>query len=401
MTLHEPPLYTREPRRRPWALWVIAAIAILVVLWFVAHLQSQPKQKRGMPPVPVSVATASVQDVPLNLESVGTVDPTDSVAVHAQVTGVIQSIDFQQGQRVKAGQLLFQIDPRPFQAAYDQAKAQLARDTAQANQAASEAQRYAGLLKQGYVSQEQAEQYAATAASTGATLQADSAALENARVQLGYTRITSPIDGVAGVLQLTQGNLVRSGDAAPLVTINKVAPIYVTFNVPENQVDTLRRYARGGALPVTALAAGATHSVEGTLSFLDNAVDPANGTLKARATFANDDGALVPGEYVDVSVALAQEHALAVPVEAIVTGQNGSSVFVVQPDGTAKLVPVTLERSTATIAVITSGLSPGAEVVTRGQVALHPGGKVSITPPGGANEASGTAGLSHGHRSHS
>lgn len=398
MTLHEPPIYTREPRRRPWGLWLILAIAAVLVIALVLHLRAAPPKKRAFPPVPVTVAAATVADVPLTLETVGSVVPTDSVAVHAQVTGQIVSIDFQQGQRVHAGQLLFAIDPRPYQAAYDQAKAQLARDTATAGQAAVESRRYAGLLKQGYVSREQAEQYAATASANAATLEADQAALENARVQLGYTRITSPIVGVAGVLQLTRGNLVRAGDTTPLVTVDRVAPIYVAFAVPENQVDALRRYAQGGALAVTALPAGASAPAQGTLSFLDNAVDPANGTLKARATFANRDGGLVPGEFVDVTVALAQEHALTVPVEAIVTGQEGASVFVVQPDGTARLVPVKLERTTATLAVISSGLSPGAEVVTRGQVALHPGAKVAVETPGTASGTAATDGAVHEHR---
>jgi multidrug efflux system membrane fusion protein len=376
----------------------VAVVAVvLVAFWGIQQLRPKAdKEKRERPPIPVLVQPAATRAVPLTLRAIGNVQAINSVAVRPQVTGPLTKVAFQQGQPVSKGQLLFEIDPRPFQASLDQAQAALARDRATAEQATSQAQRYAGLLKQGFVSAEQASQFQASAEAGAATVRADEATVENAKLQLSYTQIRSPIDGVAGGVQLTVGNLVSPTGSTPLVTINQVHPVYVSFTVPENQLAQVRKYRAEHPLTVQATPAGADKPATGTLAFQENQVDPQTGTMRLRATFPNQDGALVPGQFTDVTLQLdVQQDALTVPSAAVLQSQSGPNVFVLQPDNTVELRPVTLERQTDQWAVVSKGLQPGEQVVTDGQVSLAPGAKVVLKTSLNQPNPQGPGGADH------
>jgi multidrug efflux system membrane fusion protein len=341
--------------------------------------------KSDTPPpaaVPVTVAAAERRSVPFELTAPGTVEPIQTVAVQPQVSGMIQRIAFTEGQEVQKGQVLFQIDPRPFQAALAQARAAFERDSAQAANAEQDVRRYAALAGKEYVTAQQYDQARTTAAAAAATVSGSLAAVEQARLNLQYATIRAPIAGLTGSLRVREGNLVRTSDATSLVTINQIRPILVRFAVPAANLALILRYRARNPLVRAEPVGGGTVS-EGTLSFVDNAVDTSTGTVLLKASFPNRDGTLWPGEFVNARLRLYEdENVLVVPASAVVNGQQGSFVFVVQPDSTAKTFPVTVGRTSDTLAVLAGGIEPGDRVVVDGQLRLRSGSKVQIKNPG-------------------
>ncbi len=342
----------------------------------------------GAAVVPVTTAVVEKKAVPLTINMIGTAEAYSNVAVHAQITGELTSVNFKEGEDVQKGQVIFTLDRRPLEAALQQAQANLARDTAQLENAKASAARYQDLQKLGIATREQADQSATTAQALQGTVAADTAAIENAKVQLLYATIISPISGRTGALMVHEGNLVRANDATPLVIINQVSPIYVSFGLPEGQLPDLKRYMALGTIRLQASAPNETVASEGQITFIDNAVDPTTGQIKIKGSFPNADRRLWPGQFANVAVTLKNDpNAVVVATTAVQNGQQGSYVFVVKPDKTVELRAITVERQTADSAVIKEGLKPGETVVTDGQLRLVPGSKVSIkSGPGGAKE---------------
>jgi membrane fusion protein, multidrug efflux system len=330
-------------------------------------------------PVPVTAASAERRDVPFELAATGTVEPIQTVAVQAQVSGQIVRIAFREGQEVTRGQVLFQIDPRPFQAALAQAEAALARDKAQAANAEAQTRRYSELASKDYVTAQQFEQVRTDAATASANLAGSQAAVDQARLNLQYATIRAPIGGKTGSLRIREGNLVRNTDATPLVTINQIRPILARFAVPAAHLPLIQRH-RGETLAVRAGSVSGGTAVEGTLAFVDNAVDTTTGTILLKGEFPNENGVLWPGEFVNVRLQVYTDtNALVVPSNAVVAGQQGSFVFVIQGDSTAATRPVTVARAAGDLSVLSGGeVRPGDQVVTDGQLRLRPGSKVQV-----------------------
>lgn len=373
-----------------WRRWTRGTVLALVGTGLALACGGAKKSAR--PPVPVVAAVAAERAVPLTLGAVGTVEPIESVAVKAQVGGVITRVGFREGDEVRAGQLLFQIDPRPLAAALAAAEAQLARDRAEAENARVQAERYDRLVARDFVTREQRDAAATRAASLAAAVRADEAAVEQARLNLAYASVTAPIAGRTGSVLVKMGNVARANEAT-LVVINQLRPIRVAFAVAGERLPEIRRHAAAGELPVRVQPsrAGDEPPLAGRLTFVDNAVAPGSGTVTLKAEFANDDGRLWPGQFVDVELELAVEPAaLTVPAGAIVTGQEGPFVFVIDGDGKAAKRPVRVARTAGDLAVIAAGLSAGERVVTDGQLRLQPGDAVQVK--GEAEGAAGAAG---------
>ncbi len=366
------------PRRRPLTITRLSLIA----------LAGCGKSDQAAPAaVPVVVAPVARRSVPFELGAPGVVEPLQTVAVQPQVNGQIESIAFTEGQEVRKGQVLFRIDPRPFQAALAQARAAFERDSAQALNAEQDVKRYSALAEKEYVTAQQYDQARTTAAAAGATLGGSRAAVDQARLNLEYATIRAPIAGRTGSLRVRAGNLVRTSDATALVTINQIRPILVRFAVPASNLGVIQQYRARDPVIRAEPAGGGTVS-EGTLSFVDNAVDTTTGTILLKGLFPNRDGALWPGEFVNARLRLYQDDsALVVPASAVVNGQQGSFVFVVQPDSTAKTFPVTVGRTSDTLAVIEGGIAAGDRVVVDGQLRLRSGSKVQIKNPGTTTRA--------------
>jgi multidrug efflux system membrane fusion protein len=352
--------------------------------------QSSPSQSRannqgrgGARPreaVPVLVATAVQKAVPVQLRAVGNVEPYTTVSIKSQVTGVLMQAHFKEGQDVKKGQQLFTIDPRPFEAALRQAEANMQRDNAQLKNLREQVRRYAELVEKQYVSREQYDLIKTNADAAEAVVEADKAAVENAKVQLSYCYIYSPVDGRVGSLLVNEGNLVRVNDAAPLVIINQVNPINVTFSVPEQHLSDLKRHMTAGQLKVDAsFQSDEGRPEQGRLEFVDNAVDRSTGTIKLKAIFANTERRLWPGQFINVALTLTTEpNAVVIPSEAVQVGQEGQHVFVVQPDKRVEVRPVTLGTTSGGEAVIIKGLAAGEQIVREGQFLLGPGSRIEI-----------------------
>jgi len=333
----------------------------------------------NLPPTPVLVGKVSVQAVPLTLQAVGSVEPIESVAIRTQVGGVITQVFFSEGQDVQVGQRLFQIDQRPYQVALQAALAQLAKDNAQLANAEIQAKRYTDLNQKEYVTQEQNDAIQTQTAMLKSVVQADQAAVDQARLNLGWASVTAPISGRSGAVLVKRGNVVKANDAV-LVVINQIHPIRVSFAIPSPQLAEVQKYARRGDLAVFAKPSrdGDSLEVKGKLYFIDNTVDSGTGTVILKAEFANDEGLLWPGQFVDVVLVLTiQPDALVVPAVAVLTGQNGSFVYVVNVDKVEKR-EVQVSRSSQDITVIEAGLQAGETVVTDGQMRLVPGAKIEI-----------------------
>lgn len=397
----------------------------------------------GAPPaaapaaVPVGVATVERKMVPLQVVTVGNVQAYTTVGVKSQIAGQITKVHFTEGREVKRGDPLFTLDPRPFEASLRQNEANVAKDVAQRRQAEAalgqrgaevtqalanlerdlaqmenarvQEQRYRDLAKKEFIAREQYDQVRTNFAALQAVVQASRAAVENARasaraaeaavenaqaaikgneamvesarLQLAYTAIRAPMDGRTGNLLAQVGNVVKSGEDAPLVVIVQVQPIYVSFSVPEQQLTAINSYRARGTLTVEARIDGGRRTAAGTLTFVNNTVDPTTGTIQLKATFPNADDALWPGQFVDVVLMLASEAAVVVPAEAVQAGQQGSFVFVVKPDLTVESRRVKVGRRLPRELVIEEGLQAGERVVTDGQLRLVPGARVEIKPP--------------------
>lgn len=364
------------------ALLVAAGLGTYVITDGRAKERMNPA--KGPPPAPVTIATVSIRTVPVRLRAIGNVEAKNTVAVKARIDGQIVAVNFREGQHVSRNDVLYQLDPRVFQAALHQAQANLARDQASLAHAAMQERRYADLLEKNFVSKDAYAQFRTNADTAEAVMKASRAAVETARLNLQYCTIRSPIDGYAGRAMLQLGNVVKANDSNPLVVINQVKPIYVTFAVPEQTLGEIRRHMAQTPLIATVSSKAespAAPLAEGKLVFIDNAVDQSTGTIKLRAQFDNRDLALWPGQFVNVSLKLYDEKgALVVPSLAVQTGPQGEYVFVLKSDSTVEVRKVTLGRTEDDLAVIEHGLAEGERVVTHGQLRLAPGAKVVVRP---------------------
>jgi multidrug efflux system membrane fusion protein len=363
----------------------------------------------GFPPVPVSVAVAAEEPVPVEVRAIGTVEPSSTVQIKAQVAGELIAARFTEGHDVNKGDLLFEIDPRPYRdalaqadaalskdrALLAQAQANLGRDTAQSKSAEVEAHRYEQMFKEGVAPQMQATQQRATAdaakqsvladqaaiESSNASIESDQAAVARAKLDLGYCEIRSPVSGRTGNLLVHPGNLVKTDDVA-LVVINQVSPIFVSFGVPEDQLDFIRQRSAREKLAVSASTDTAPGQVaRGALTVIDNAVDTNTGTIRLKAVFDNHEHLLWPGQFVNVIMTLdAQSKGTVVPSEAVQDGQRGQFLYVVKPDQTVEARNVTVNRTLGRKSVISTGLAAGEKVVTDGQLRLFPGAKILPVP---------------------
>jgi membrane fusion protein, multidrug efflux system len=353
----------------------------------------QPQQEssaRSAPAVPITATPAVRKEMPVEASVIGTVEAYSTVSVRAQITGELTAVNFRQGDDVQAGQELFALDRRPLEAALQQAMATLERDSAQAANAKVIVQRFEELSERGIVAREQRDTARTAVAALEATLAADRAAVENAKVQLQYATIRAPIAGRTGALMVNAGNLVRANDQTPLVTINQVTPIYVSFAFPESLLSELRRYLAQGTLRVEAGPAhGEGPRAVGNITFVDNAVDQTTGTIKVKGTFPNADRRLWPGQAVNVTVRLATESAaIVVPTVAVQTGPDGTYVYVVTENKTAEFRPVTVSRAAGDQTVIKEGLAPGELVVTDGHLRLVPDSPVRLKETSGEKAGS-------------
>jgi multidrug efflux system membrane fusion protein len=350
-------------------------------------------------PVPVVTTTVVERPIVVAVAGVGTVEPISAVQVRAQVSGRLMQVHFAEGQEVRAGQPLFSLDPQPFQVALDQASAVLARDTAQADNAQAQLTRLKNLLDRGLLPRDQYETQLANANALTATIAADRAGVAAARLNLDYATINAPVSGRTGSLSAYTGDLVQAGSASPLVVINQLAPIYVTFSVPGKDLDQIRKFQRRTPLVVEARLSGAESeeaTATGRLTFVDNAVDAQTGTIKLKGTFTNTGHDLWPGQYVDVRLVLTTEpKALVVPSVAVQAGQAGPFVFIVDEQKHATTRPVSVARTEGDLSVIASGLSAGDVVITDGQLRVTPNAVVAPRAPIGA-EAAATSGATSG-----
>lgn len=344
----------------------------------------------GRPPATVVVAIVEQRDIPVQVQAIGNVQAYQTVQLKSLVDGQINGILFKEGQDVHKGQLLVTLDKRPFQAALDKAIGTLKHDQAQAANSKAEAERYTELEKQGIISHEQAQQYQSQAQADASAVYADQANVESARVQLQYTDIYSPLSARAGALLINNGNLIKANDTNYLVQLNQIAPIYAEFAVPEASLGEIRKYA-ANHLKVFAYPKGqTTNPSEGVLTFIDNGVDPTTGTIKLKATFANRDHRLWPGEFVNVVMNVTtHKNAVLAPTKAIQTGQQGEYVYVVTPQDIAEARQVTTAGSYQDDTLVASGLKPGERVVINGQLQVVPNGKVVVQT--GAANAGGSA----------
>ncbi|UCF89808.1 MAG: efflux RND transporter periplasmic adaptor subunit [Desulfobacterales bacterium] len=372
----------RAPKRRWRRLLLVALVLLGATAAFVAQNRSggQPPQRSETQAVAVTAAAAVRKTVPVQLTAIGTVDSYASVSIKSRISGQLVQVHFREGQEVSKGDLLFTIDPRPHEVALKEAQARLAKDKVLAEKAEIDARRYADLAGKDFVSKDKFEQFRANAAALKATLEGDRAAVENARLQLSYCYIRAPLSGRTGSLLVDEGSQIKANDDRGLVDITQIAPIYVSFSVPQKELGRIQHHMHQATLPVEAFLPGdKVHPVQGSLTFLDNRVSSDTGTIRLKATFANGDRGLWPGQFVDVVLTLTtRPDAIVVPSEAIQTGQEGLFVFIIKPDLTVESRPVAVAMTLGSETVLDSGVLPGEQVVTDGQLRLVPGSRVQI-----------------------
>jgi multidrug efflux system membrane fusion protein len=379
--------------------WKIALVVVVVLVLAVVGVRlmhkpggpkagqahAQGKEGEQQPPVPVTVVPVARQDVPVYLTALGTVQALNTVVVSPQVSGRLLSLDFVEGQPVKKGQVLAQIDPRTFQAAYDQAVARLHQDQAQLATAKANYSRSQELGPKGYIAKQDLDALRNTVSQLQATIASDQAQIRDAQVQLGYTKVLSPIDGLAGIRGVDPGNVVTT--ASSIVTLTQLHPINVMFTLPEQNLDMVRQAAMGGGeLSVAALDRGDAHVVAGggVLKVIDNQIDASTGTFRLKSEFPNEKNELWPGQFVNVRLKVRTVGGgLVIPAQAVQRGPDGDYVYLLQQDNTVKMQPVQVAQEVGDSAVmIASGLSEGQKVVTEGQFRLKPGSKVNPLKPG-------------------
>ena len=353
-----------------------AALAFLGLLAGCAKQQAAPQPR---PPIPVVVGTVIRKAMPVEVVAVGNVEAYSTVSIKAQVPGQLLDVHFKEGDFVRKGQLLITLDPRPYEAALAQAKAALARDKATAVNNRLQAERYSKLLKEGIVPASQVESFTSAADASDAVLSADEAAIKTAELNLEYSTIYSPINGRTGALMLKPGNLVKVADV-PIVIINQVNPIFVNFAVPQQFWPDIKKYTQQGTLRVKAtVPKDSGPAEEGTVAFVDNAVDPTTGTIHLRATFTNSQNRLWPGLYVNIVLTLSEQTgATVVASQAVLQGNTGSFVYVVRSDKRVEPRAIVPGRSIEGETVIEKGLQPGETIVTDGQARLDPNARVEI-----------------------
>jgi len=389
----------------PSARWsrrrIVGLVLLLLVVAAIAWMVLRPSAKQGGPggrlggrppmaamanmPVPVRIATATQQDIDIFLRSLGTVTAYNTVTVRSRVSGELVDVAFQEGQQVKAGDLLAQVDPRAFQVALDQARGTQMQNLAQLENARRDLQRYQALYKQDSIARQQVDTQAALVRQYEGAVKSDQANVDNAKLQLDYARITAPISGRLGLRQVDRGNLVSSSDTNGLVVITQTQPISVVFTLPETQLPDVRaELAAGKTLTVDAYDRADTRRIaSGILETLDNQIDVATGTLKLKARFDNTDDALFPNQFVNVRLhVLTRKNVTAIPTAAVQQGSAGAFVFLVQPDDTIAVRQVKLGAINSGMVAVNEGLQPGDRVVTEGTDRLRAGAKVEIV--GGA-----------------
>lgn len=393
-------LTTPESSRAPQALLLLAA----AVLFAAGCGQDSGagsgggakggKGGKGGGAAPVVVAQVQKKKVPLVIDAIGLVEPLKTTAVRPQVTGTLMKIAIKEGQDVREGDLLFEIDARPFRNALQTAEADLQKVRVQLENAKAQLGRYRALSAEQMISKEQFQKIQDDVRANEAELLAGESRVANAKLQLEYCSIHAPLSGRTGHIDIHEGDLVRTGDATPLVTINQLSPIYVTFGVPQQHLGAVTRYQAERSLDVRAAPPGAagTRAEAGELSFIDNAVDSTTGTIRLKGTFPNSSQQLWPGQFVDVTVTLAEPEVLTVPSSAVQASQRGQHVYVVSADQIAELRPVVVERTYENDAVIAKGLSAGETVVIDGQLRVVPGRAVEIKQPAGTAVADDSGG---------
>jgi len=342
------------------------------------------------PPVPVVTAEASVRTIPYEVQSIGTVEAYNTVSIRSQVGGVVSRVFFKEGDPVRKGARLFLVDDAPYKAALQAARAQLARDRVTAANLEERLRRYDELIKKDYITEQEHSDMQANLEAMQATVRADSANVESARLNLDYCSIESPIDGRVGTRLIDAGNVVKANGDSPMVVIHQIRPIRVQFTVPQQYLTRLLKYSASQKLRVRAATGDEDSTMhEGYLTFVDNAVDVATGTIMLKAEFANEDGMLWPGQFVNVTLILTQlEDAIVVPAQAVGTGQDGDFIFVVKPDATVEMRSVRVSYRLNNDAVLESGVEAGEKVVVDGQLRLRPGSRVVEKAPVREGEAS-------------
>jgi multidrug efflux system membrane fusion protein len=370
------------PRRKNLLAIAAALAALAVAVGLVAQYnkESRAAVQKAPPSVPVTAAPVVAKTVPVRLIAIGNVEPFTTVAVKARVDGQIISVHFKEGDEVTKGALLFEIDPRPLAATLKQAQASLLKDKALLDRAVEQEKRYKDLLQKNFISPDAYDQVKTNMDSAAATVRGDEATIESARLQLEYCTIRSPVTGYAGKIAIQQGNLVKANDTNPLVTINQIVPVYASFSVPEQHIPDIRKFQADGVLQVQAGFANSSRPlIKGKLSFIDNSADMTTGTIKLKAEFPNVDKALWPGQFVNVVMTLYdQKDAVVAPSAAVQNGPNGQYVYVVKPDMTVELRNIKVTRTEGDETIVASGLQPGDQVVTVGQLRLAPGTRVSV-----------------------
>jgi multidrug efflux system membrane fusion protein len=370
-------MFIHAPRKKHIMKRAVIVLLCSTSLLFCTSCTPKKEKSTTKPPVPVKIAQALQKDVPVQVKAIGNIEAYTTVAIKSQVNGQIARIHFAEGSDVEKGALLVSIDPEPFQATLSQYEAALAKDKAQARFAQEQARRYEGLLKEGIVTRDQFELLQSNSESLAATVVSDQAAIKNAKIQLSYCSIRSPISGRTGAITMQPGNLIKANDL-PIVTVHQLSPIYATFSLPEKRLAEIKKAMAAGQLKLEAAIPNEPGKSEtGTISFLDNTVNPATGTIKLKGTFANKFRKLWPGQFTDVLLTLAsRKNAVTVPASAIQTSQQGEFVYVVKPDNKVEMRPVTSVAVSSEESLIEKGLAAGETVVIDGQLRLTPGAVV-------------------------
>jgi len=368
------------------SIWFSTAIVVVAaggLAWYVVHqpAKSAPSQASSaiVPPVPVTAGLAETKNIPVYLTGLGTVQAFNTVVVKVRVDGQLDKVAFTEGQNVKAGDLLAQIDPRPFQAALDQAKAVKAKDEAQLENTRRDLQRFINLHD--FATKQSVDTQTALVRQFEATIQGDQAAIESAQTQLAYSTITAPLSGRTGVRLVDQGNIVHASDANGLVVITQLQPISVIFSLSDRQLTNISREMANGPLKVIAEGRTDHHQLgEGTLTLVDNLIDQNTGTIRLKATFPNGDHALWPGQFINVRLLLRTlQQVVTVPSTAVQRGPNGMYVYVIKPDSTVAMQPVSVGQMSDQTSVVEKGLQAGDKIVVRGQYRLQPGTRVQAS----------------------